>query len=292
MLMRPILHICIYADLSKLRRGSELQEPSRHNIIGIGQFAVVHKLSNKVVRKVPSDKAYYYSVRASEIEAKVYIHLGKHKRITRYLTSGDGYIELQYEPNGDLESYLRTHTVTDQFRYRVAQQAIEAVDFIHHKGVIHSDLSARQFLVDRQLNVKLADFGGSSLHGSEAIVMENATHFLLRDEESPNTVQSDIFALGSTIYEILVGQKPYEGKSDEEVQQLFSEMLFPSLEIIKDITWKSFIQRCWMCQYETAHEILGDIYATSWSAVSNNELCETWFWKSRLLLLYIWSSLV
>jgi serine/threonine protein kinase len=223
---------------------------------------VVHKLSAKVVRKVPSDKAYYYSVRACEIEAEIYIHLGKHRRVTRYLTSGDGYIELRYEPNGDLESYLRTHTVTDGFRYRVARQTIEAVDFVHRKGIIHSDLSARQFLVDRHLNVRIADFGGSSLHGSEAIVMENATHFLPRDDESPNTVQSDIFALGSTIYEILVGQKPYEGKSDEEVQQLFSNMLFPPLEIIKDTTWRSVIQRCWQCQYETTHEILRDISAT------------------------------
>lgn len=188
---------------------------------------MVHKLNDKIVRKVPSDKSYSYSIRAFEIEARVYRHLGKHKRIARCLACGDDYIDLRYEPNGDLEPYLKVHSVTDYFRHRVARQAIEAVNFIHQKEVIHSDLSARQFLVDERLNIRLSDFGGSSLQGSEAIVMENATHFLPRNEDLPNTVQSDIFALGSTIYEILVGQKPYEGKMDEEVQQLFFRKVVP-----------------------------------------------------------------
>lgn len=49
--------------------------------------------------------------------------------------------------------------------------------FIHGKDVIHSDLSASQFLVDKNGDIRLSDFGGSSLQGSEAIVMENAPTF-------------------------------------------------------------------------------------------------------------------
>jgi serine/threonine protein kinase len=78
--------------------------------------------------------------------------------------------------------------VNNKFRYRIAQQAIKAVNFIHKNDVIHSNLSARQFLVDEKLNIRLSDFGGSSLRGSEAIVMEIATHFLPWDKDSPNTV--------------------------------------------------------------------------------------------------------
>ncbi|KAJ5961295.1 kinase-like protein [Penicillium vulpinum] len=99
-------------------------------------------------------------------------------------------------------------------KYRIARQAIEAVVFIHGKDVIHSDLSARQFLVDRNYNVRLSDFGDRSLRS------------------------------GSTIYEILLGKKPYEGTEEEEIQRLFSQKTFPALSGIMDRQWSGVIQKC------------------------------------------------
>jgi serine/threonine protein kinase len=65
--------------------------------------------------------------------------------------------------------------------------------------------------------------------------------FLPRDDESPNTVQSDLFASGSTIYEILVGRKPYDGVDDEEAQRLYSNREFPTLEDIESTHWRNAI---------------------------------------------------
>lgn len=238
---------------------SGIEQPCQQNIISVGQFTIVHKLNNKIVRKVPSDKSFVYSTRAIEIESRIYGHLGKHERIARCINRGEDFVDLRYECNGDLESYLRKTPLSSNVRYRMAQEAIEAVAFIHGKGVIHSDLSARQFLVDKRCSIRLSDFGGSSLQGSEAFVMENATHFLPRDEDAPNTVQSDLFALGSTVYEILLGRQPYEGKDDEEIQRLFSDKVFPILDVIRDHQWRMIVQKCWMCEYSCASDILEDV---------------------------------
>jgi serine/threonine protein kinase len=248
---------------SKCRLQRKIEQPCQQNIIGVGQFTIVHKLNNKVVRKVPSDKSYVYSARAVEIEGRIYCHLGKHKRIARCIGWGNDFVDLRYECNGDLESYLKQTPLTNDAKYRLARQAVEAVVFIHGKDVIHSDLSAHQFLVDKNRNVRLSDFGGSSLQGSEAIVMENATHFLPRDEDSPNTVQSDLFALGSTVYEIILGQKPYEGMEEEEVQRRFSEKVFPTLNGISDQRWRNVIEKCWMCEYKSTSDVLKDISSVS-----------------------------
>lgn len=208
------------------------------------------------------DKSYIYSLQAIEIEGRIYAHLGKHKRIAQCINCTDDFIDLQYEPNGDLQSYLAKaeNPIGLHDRRRFAHQAIEAVTFIHSKTIIHSDLSARQFLVSPNgKDIRLSDFGGSSLDGSDAIVMENATHFLPRDEDAPNTVLSDLFALGSTLYEIFVGRKPYEGVGDGEVQRLFGERVFPTLEEeVEDERWRRVIWKCWMCEYEQAVDILGD----------------------------------
>ncbi|KAL3475551.1 kinase-like domain-containing protein [Aspergillus californicus] len=166
-----------------LKYTTSIEQPTHQNIISVGQFAIVHKVNPKIVRKVPSDKSDIYSVQAFEIEAKIYGHLGRHRRIARCIRCADDYIALRCETNGNLETYLRENPSSDALRHRLARQAVEAVVYIHKKRVIHSDLAARQFLVDRNRNIRLSDFGGSSLNGSDAIAMENATHFLPRDEE-------------------------------------------------------------------------------------------------------------
>jgi hypothetical protein len=38
-------------------KDARIEQPTPQNIIGVGQFAIVHKLNNKIVRKVPSDKS-------------------------------------------------------------------------------------------------------------------------------------------------------------------------------------------------------------------------------------------
>ncbi|KAE8381987.1 kinase-like domain-containing protein [Aspergillus bertholletiae] len=243
----------------KDQAGRSVERPNQQNIMGIGQFTVVHRFNDRVVRKIPSDTSDIYSVRAVEIEAQVYRHLGRHKRIARCLRCSEDYVDLRYEANGDLESYLRDYCASDSFRHRMARQAIEAVIFIHAKGVTHSDLSARQFLVDKHCNARLSDFGGSSLQGSDAIIIENATHFLPRDEDAPNTVQSDLFALGSTIYEILAGHKPYGGLEGKKIPQLYSTKRFPSLDEIKDVSWRTVVLKCWMTRYKSASDIRKDI---------------------------------
>ncbi|KAE8422726.1 hypothetical protein BDV36DRAFT_211877 [Aspergillus pseudocaelatus] len=133
----------------KNRAHHSIEQLTQQNIIKIGQFNAVHKLNGSVVRKIPLDKSDAYNTRAVEIEAQVYRHLGRHKCIARCLQCRKGYIDLQHEANGDLDSYLRNHCRSDRFRHRMARQTIEAVSIIHNKCVIPSDLSAQQFLVDK-----------------------------------------------------------------------------------------------------------------------------------------------
>lgn len=233
------------------------QEPKSSRILNVGQFSIVHKINNKIARKEPKNKSDPINLRALEIEEQIYIHLGRHKRIARYIDCHGEHLDLHYEKNGDLQLYLAKHKTGEKYRRRVARQVIEAVQYIHHRDVIHADLAAKQFLVDEGLNVRLSDFGGSSLHGSEAIVRERVTHFLPRDMDAPCTVQSDIFALGSTLYEICVGELPYQGADEQEISRLYSQGIFPSLEPVGE-DWRLVIDKCWRQHYRSADEVLQD----------------------------------
>ena len=127
--------------------------------------------------------------------------------------------------------------------------------FIHSKGIIHSDLAARQFLVDGSLHVRLSDFGFSSFGDGDVLGFENPSHHLPRDVDGnmPSTVRSDLFALGSTLFEIITGKPPYEGKSDEEITQLYSDGSFPN---VKGILCEHIIMGCWQGSFMSAAEVL------------------------------------
>ncbi|KAI9874616.1 MAG: hypothetical protein M1830_009552 [Pleopsidium flavum] len=216
---------------------TSLQVPNQQNLISVGIFSFVYLLSDTLIRKVPRrDDADSISnnVQAIHNEATIYTLLGDDPHIAKCLSRGrnEDSIDLEYYPNGDLQSYVgRSKTaLKDAFRIRLAGQIIEAVVRIHEKGVVHSDLALRQFLLDTDLNARLSDFGASGYPGQSALGMEGASHYLPRNADLPNTVESDLFALGSTLYELMAGEAPYYGLSDETIEVLFTEGHFPSLK--------------------------------------------------------------
>lgn len=231
---------------------------NKHNLIGVGVFAHVHRLDGGMVRKVPAPDPDNLNLAMKSIrrEGQIYDHLGDHPRIIKCLARGDLFVDLEYAPYGHIESYLKYYQDTsNECRVRFAREVIEAVVFIHGKGIIHSDLAARQFLVDSTLNVKLSDFGFSSFSDGDVLGFENTSHHLPRDIDGnmPSTFQSDLFALGSTLYEVMAGKRPYEGKSDDIIAQLYSDGSFPK---VTGIPCGHIIIGCWQGRFKSAAEVL------------------------------------
>ena len=230
----------------------------KQNLIGVGVFTHVHHIDGGRVRKVPAPDSDNLDLAIKSIrrEGEIYTYLGDHPRVAKCLAKGDLFIDLEYAPHGHIESYLKSHRDTsDECRIRLAQEAIEAVVFIHSKGIIHSDLAARQFLLDSKLHVKISDFGFSSFSDGDVLGFENSSHQLPRDLDSdmPSTVQSDLFALGSTLYEIMTGKRLYEGRQDDTITQLYSKGTFPD---VTSILCGDIITGCWQGCFTTAEEVL------------------------------------
>lgn len=226
-------------------------------LIGVGVFAHVYDLGDGRVRKVASPNPNHPDLTLNSIrrEREIYKHLGDHPRVIKCLATGDLFVELEYASRGHVESYLKSHDTTEECRIRFAHEMIEAVVFIHSRGVIHSDLAARQFLLDSTLHVHLSDFGFSSFSDGDVLGFENASHHLPRDIDSDvaSTIQSDLFALGSTLYEVMAGKPPYEGKSDDVITQLYSSGSFPCVE---GILCGDIIMGCWQGQLKSSTEVL------------------------------------
>jgi serine/threonine protein kinase len=184
----------------------------------VGMASNTYRIGN-VVRKechvLASDEAItQQNMEACETEALVYRILGHHPRIATclFISPMHDYIELEYYPFDNLKIYLNNNrsnvTISDMERW--AYQMVESVAYIHSKGIIHSDLRLEQWLVDTRLNARLGDFNGAGfedqydlgLKARRPIGLEIPSHCLPRDVDKETTLTSDLFALGSSLYEL------------------------------------------------------------------------------------------
>jgi len=110
----------------------------------------------------------------------------------------------------------KSETPTLSEALNMAYQICLALDHAHGKGIIHRDLKLENIVVTNGLTLKLMDFGlartaddtrllDSALVGTLAYIAPE----LIQGEES--SAQSDLYAFGIILYELLTGQAPFRG---------------------------------------------------------------------------------
>jgi serine/threonine protein kinase len=158
--------------------------------------------------------------------------------------------------NGDIGQYIRQHgqSLTDELRLRWARQAAEGSAALQSIGVIHCDISPRNFLLDRDLNLRISDFGGASLSGSAptAVAQTRFRHPQF-DWDAPPTVGDDIFSLGLLIHFVMIGSYPYADRDSDEVEKLYTSQHFPD---VTHLTRGSIICQCW-----TRNVLASEVYS-------------------------------
>ena len=126
----------------------------------IGSRSSTYRLG-QVVIKVPrideEAEITQENAKATTIEANVYRILGTHDRIANrlYISPTKDMIMLEFYGHGNLKDYVAIHGPTQLHKW--AKQMIEAVQFIHSKGVRHSDIRLNQWLLDSGMNARLSD---------------------------------------------------------------------------------------------------------------------------------------
>ncbi|KAF2456014.1 kinase-like domain-containing protein [Lineolata rhizophorae] len=228
------------------------------DLIGWGTTGIVQRTSTGVVIKTP-----WKGERADECrkdmatEARIYQRLGHHSRLARMIDWDPEQCTLTLEdiPNGSLRDYLVNHESTSLSQRLVwAMQAAEGVQLLHSANVIHCDVGPRNFLVGADLSLRIADFSGSSLQGSQASACPG-TRFARPDFDwrSPPKVEDDLFSLGSTIYTLITGQAPFRELDSDEVETRYAARSFPD---VSDRPCGHVIEGCWTGNISSAQEVL------------------------------------
>ncbi|EKM49974.1 uncharacterized protein PHACADRAFT_130433 [Phanerochaete carnosa HHB-10118-sp] len=199
-----------------------------------GQYAAVKIVSKSVLNS-------RLSLRHMDEEAKRVLHgiereivimkLIEHPNIMRlydvWETSTELYLILEYVEGGELFDYL-----CDKGRLSTSealghfQQIITAVNYCHRFNVAHRDLKPENLLLDRDGNIKVADFGMAAWQGKSDLLQTacGSPHYAAPEVimgKSYNGACSDVWSCGVILYALLAGRLPFD---DEDLGMLLEKV--------------------------------------------------------------------
>ncbi|KAF2263958.1 kinase-like protein [Lojkania enalia] len=226
---------------------------SRQDLVGWGNFGVVClDPSTDTVVKFPHLDEHKEHIRVERAIYKRFEDRGGHVGLLRYFGPYESGLRLQFAKNYGLRKYIQDHgrNLSLEQRLRWCQQIADALAYVHSSGVIHGDLEAGNVFLDNNLNAKVADFAGSSLDGSPLLVAVTSSH---RYPGPLLSKQADIFALGSTIFEVMCGRAPYNGSTDKDITDFFGESKYPETKSLGPIG--DIVTGCWQGMYSSADTV-------------------------------------
>ena len=183
------------------------------------------------------------------------------------------YIVMEYVEGTDLKDYVRQRGALHPIEaVRIMMQIVSAIAAAHQNRIIHRDIKPQNILIDREGNVKITDFGIAVALSDTSLTQTNtllgSVHYLSPEQARGGmaTIQTDIYALGIVLYELLTGRVPFDGESAVSIalkhfQEPLPPVMNPSVMIpqsLENIVLKATAKDP-MNRYRSCYEMFQDL---------------------------------
>ena len=224
-----------------------------YGVIGRGGFGIVYLVKKLDTQNIYALKTFHDQHLAdAEIrerfrrEAQVWVDLGQHPNLVRaYFVDEIDYrlfIAMEFIAPGEnrlnsIDRYLRHQPPDLAQSLRWGIQTCHGMEYAYSRGIrSHRDIKPANLLVDRQLTVKISDFGLANLAGKTRVMGEGGmgtpTHMAPEQFLDANLCdqRSDLYSFGVVLYQMASGGKlPFlapipKGRSNAEMAGFYREM--------------------------------------------------------------------
>jgi serine/threonine protein kinase len=132
----------------------------------------------------------------------------------------------------NLRKHIVERDLTIEQGIDLCLQICYGLDFLHQNGIVHRDVKPENFLISKDGQVKIVDFGLSKSKKSWRMRMMReggGTRKYMSPEQlnrKPLDLRSDIFSLGITMYELFTGKHPCTGSEPKDVMRQIRSKYF------------------------------------------------------------------
>jgi eukaryotic-like serine/threonine-protein kinase len=197
-------------------------------LVGSGGMSSVYRAHDRLLERTvalkilheqfTSDDAYVERFRR---EARAVAQLA-HPNIVTVIDRGeqDGrqFIVFEYVDGMNLKELMTQEgPVSPREAIELALQVARGLSFAHESGLVHRDVKPQNVLLDADGRAKVTDFGiaqsldvkGMTITGT----VMGTSNYIAPEQARGQAVdeQTDVYSLGCVLYELLVGEVPFEG---------------------------------------------------------------------------------
>ena len=187
---------------------------------------------------------------------------------------GRMFLAMSYYEGETLKARIARGSLPVNEALAIAAQVARGLAAAHDAGVIHRDIKPANIMLTGRGAVKLLDFGIAKLIGRTALTRTGVTVgtiAYMAPEQITGQVadqQSDVWALGVVLYEMLAGRRPFDGEHEVAVISAIVNAPPPSLSTARadlppglEAIVRRALEKSREVRYPSAHELLSDIEA-------------------------------